>query len=129
MLNLKFIQENPELVITKLKKKHFDASVIVQQITELSLKKNDIQSNADQCKAEMNKISKEIGLLMRDGKTNEVQAAKDKIEISEEARNMAKTTEISPERLEQIRNRIDSKFYSSAEVLSKVADKILKEIK
>lgn len=61
--------------------------------------------------------------------SNEVQAAKDKIEISEEARNMAKTTEISPERLEQIRNRIDSKFYSSAEVLSKVADKILKEIK
>ena len=34
MLNLKFIQENPELVIAKLKKKHFDASAIVMQITE-----------------------------------------------------------------------------------------------
>lgn len=76
MLNLKFIQENPELVIAKLKKKNFDASSIVQQITELSVKKNEIQSTADQNKAEMNRISKEIGLLMRDGKTEEAQAAK-----------------------------------------------------
>ena len=76
MLNLKFIQENPELIITKLKKKNFDASSIVQQITQLSGKKNEIQNNADQCKAEMNKISKEIGLLMRDGKTDEAETAK-----------------------------------------------------
>lgn len=76
MLNLKFIQENPELVIAKLKKKNFDASSIVQQITELSVKKNEIQATADQTKAEMNRISKEIGLLMRDGKTDEAQAAK-----------------------------------------------------
>ncbi|HEY3372914.1 MAG TPA: serine--tRNA ligase [Prolixibacteraceae bacterium] len=76
MLNLKFIQENPELIVSKLKKKNFDAHAIVQQITELSGKKNEIQNQADQCKAEMNKISKEIGLLMRDGKTDEAQAAK-----------------------------------------------------
>jgi len=76
MLNLKFIQENPEVVIEKLKKKHFDASAIVQQITALSAKKNEIQASADQNKAEMNKISKEIGLLMRDGKNEEAQAAK-----------------------------------------------------
>ena len=78
MLNLKFIQENPELVITKLKKKHFDATDIVQQITGLSVKKNEIQANADQCKAEMNRISKEVGLLMRDGKTEEANAAKNR---------------------------------------------------
>jgi seryl-tRNA synthetase len=78
MLNLKFIQENPELVIAKLKKKHFNASEIVVQITGLSVKKNEIQANADQCKAEMNKISKEVGLLMRDGKTDEANAAKNR---------------------------------------------------
>src|SRR5450759_3880822 len=76
MLNLKFIQENPELVITKLKKKNFDASAIVQQIVELSGKKNEIQNKADQCKAEMNKISKEVGFLMRDGKVDEANTAK-----------------------------------------------------
>ncbi len=78
MLNLKFIQENQELVIAKLKKKNFDASVIVQQITGLSVKKNEIQASADQSKAEMNKISKEVGLLMRAGKNDEAQIAKNR---------------------------------------------------
>ncbi|HZL09395.1 MAG TPA: serine--tRNA ligase [Prolixibacteraceae bacterium] len=78
MLNLKFIQENPELVITKLKKKNFDASEIVQQINSLSVKKNEIQASADQCKSEMNKISKEVGSLMREGKTDEAQVAKNR---------------------------------------------------
>lgn len=76
MLNLKFIQENPELVIAKLKKKHFDASAIVQQITALSAKKNEIQATADKNKAEMNRISKEVGSLMREGKKEEAEAAK-----------------------------------------------------
>lgn len=76
MLNLKFIQENPEMVIAKLKKKHFDASEIVQQITALSAKKNEIQATADRNKAEMNKISKEVGILMREGKKEEAEAAK-----------------------------------------------------
>jgi seryl-tRNA synthetase len=61
MLNLKFIQENPELVITKLKKKNFDATDIVGKITELYLQKNQLQNKADQAKAEMNKISGEVG--------------------------------------------------------------------
>lgn len=73
MLNLKFIQENPELVVSKLKKKHFDAAGIVQQITGLSVQKNEIQAKADQLKAEMNKISKEIGLLMQSGKKDEAE--------------------------------------------------------
>ena len=52
---------------------------------------------------------------------------KDKIEISAEGRTMA-TTELSSERLEQIRNRINSNFYNSNEVLSKVTDKVLSDI-
>ncbi|HLN74128.1 MAG: serine--tRNA ligase [Methylococcaceae bacterium] len=78
MLNLKFIQENPELVVAKLKKKHFDAAAIVQQITGLSTRKNETQAKADQLKAEMNKISKEIGLLMRDGNKDQAEAAKNR---------------------------------------------------
>jgi len=78
MLNLKFIQENPELIILKLKKKNFNASEIVKQITGLSVRKNEIQASADQFKAEMNKISKEVGVLMREGKTGEAEAAKNR---------------------------------------------------
>jgi seryl-tRNA synthetase len=76
MLNLKFIQENPELVITKLKKKNFDATDIVGKITELYLQKNQLQNKADQAKAEMNKISGEVGSLMRQGKKEEAEIAK-----------------------------------------------------
>ncbi|KAF0237896.1 MAG: seryl-tRNA [Prolixibacteraceae bacterium] len=76
MLNLKFIQDNPELVIAKLKRKHFDAAGIVNQITELYRQKNQLQNKADQGKAEMNKISGEVGLLMRQGKKEEAEIAK-----------------------------------------------------
>ncbi|NQU51686.1 MAG: serine--tRNA ligase [Bacteroidetes bacterium] len=76
MLNLKFIQDNPELVIEKLKRKNFDASEIVSTIIDLYRQKNILQSEADQAKSEMNKISKEIGLLFREGKAEEANAAK-----------------------------------------------------
>ena len=48
MLNLKFIQDNPELVIEKLKRKNFDASGIVENIIELYRQKNKLQGQADQ---------------------------------------------------------------------------------
>ena len=76
MLNLKFIQDNPKLVIEKLKIKNFDASQIVNNIIGLYSQKNMLQKQADDAKAEMNKISKEIGMLFREGKTKDANAAK-----------------------------------------------------
>jgi seryl-tRNA synthetase len=77
MLNLRFIQENPELVIKKLQKKNFDASAIVGRIIDLYKRKNEIQAKADQVKAGLNKLSKEIGVLLREGKTTEANEAKE----------------------------------------------------
>jgi seryl-tRNA synthetase len=76
MLNLKFIQDNPELVIEKLKRKNFDASEVVSTIIDLYRLKNILQGQADLAKSEMNKISKEIGMLFREGKAEEANAAK-----------------------------------------------------
>ena len=76
MLNIKFIQENPGFVVEKLKLKNFDASEIVSTIISLYQQKNKLQSEADNAKAEMNKISKEIGLLFKEGKNDEANAAK-----------------------------------------------------
>ncbi|MBN2637293.1 MAG: serine--tRNA ligase [Prolixibacteraceae bacterium] len=76
MLNLKFIQDNPDLVVEKLKKKNFDASGIVAEIVDLYQQKNKLQNQSDQAKAEMNKISGEVGLLMRQGKKEEAENAK-----------------------------------------------------
>ncbi len=76
MLNLKFIQDHPEVVIEKLKKKNFDAAEIVGSIVDLYRRKNEAQKKADQAKAEMNQLSKEIGNLFREGKKEEAGAAK-----------------------------------------------------
>ncbi len=76
MLNLKFIQDSPGEVIEKLKKRNFDASEIVGSIADLYRRKNEAQQMAEQAKAEMNVISKEIGQLFREGKTAEADAAK-----------------------------------------------------
>jgi len=78
MLTLRFIQDNPQLVIKKLKVKNFDASEIVGDIISLYERKNQAQQNADQAKAEMNKLSKEIGILYREGKTEEANQAKER---------------------------------------------------
>ncbi len=52
---------------------------------------------------------------------------KDRIEISVEARDIAKT-ELGSQRLEEIKQKLQSKYYDREEVLSKVAAAILKEI-
>ncbi len=76
MLNLKFIQDHPEVVIEKLKRKNFNAEDIVNNIVDLYRQKNEAQQKAEQAKAEMNRISKEIGILFREGKKDEADAAK-----------------------------------------------------
>jgi len=78
MLSLKFIQENPELVIERLAVKHFDAREIVQQVLALYQKRNENQIESEGCKAEMNQLSKEIGLLFKEGKTEEAGKAKER---------------------------------------------------
>ena len=78
MLSLKFIQENPELVIERLAIKHFDAREIVQQVLALYQKRNEYQIESDGCKAEMNQLSKEIGLLFKEGKAEEANKAKER---------------------------------------------------
>lgn len=55
------------------------------------------------------------------------QDQKDKIQISTEARDLAKT-DLTPQRLEEIRSKLNSKFYDSDEVLKKVVEKILPEV-
>lgn len=77
MLNLKFIQNHPDLVIEKLKRKNFDASGIVAHILDLYNRQKKMQGMADEAKAEMNRTAKEIGNLFRAGKKEEANAAKE----------------------------------------------------
>lgn len=53
---------------------------------------------------------------------------KDKIEISSAARDLAKS-DMASKKLEEIKQKIANKFYDSEEVINKIADAILKELK
>jgi seryl-tRNA synthetase len=72
MLTLKYITENTEEVITRLAKKHFDGKDIIAQVIELDNARKTAQVQTETASAEMNAISKEIGIVMRnDGKLEE----------------------------------------------------------
>lgn len=78
MLTLKFIQENSDLIIDRLKVKNFDATEIINQVIEQNNLRKETQVKVDQLKAEMNKLSKEIGNLFKEKKIDEANAAKEK---------------------------------------------------
>jgi len=72
MLTLKYITENTNEVIARLAKKHFDGTAIIAQVIELDNARKAAQVQAETASAEMNAISKEIGIIMRnDGKLEE----------------------------------------------------------
>ncbi|ASB48818.1 serine--tRNA ligase [Alkalitalea saponilacus] len=77
MLTLKQIQDNKQEVIERLKIKNFDAVNIVDQIIELDNKRKSTQTEADNLQAEMNRLSKSIGQLFKEGKAEEANQAKE----------------------------------------------------
>ncbi|MCU4155294.1 serine--tRNA ligase [Carboxylicivirga sp. A043] len=76
MLTLKFIQDNKDLVVERLKIKNFDASGIVNAIIDLDNKRKATQVEAESFQQEMNALSKEIGQLFKSGKAEEANQAK-----------------------------------------------------
>ena len=80
MLDIKFVRENPELVKENIKKKFQDEKLpLVDEAIELDAKKRSLQQEADDLKAERNKISKQIGALMSQGKKEEAEAVKKQV--------------------------------------------------
>ncbi len=78
MLELNVIKENPEFIIERLSVKNFDAATIVDQIIQIDKTRRDAKSRLDQVNAEMNQISKEIGILFQNGKKDEAVALKER---------------------------------------------------
>jgi len=78
MLTLRFIQENRDFIIERLKIKNFDATKITGQILALDKERRSTQAAMDDHKAELNKLSKEIGKLFKNGKVEEATEVKEK---------------------------------------------------
>ena len=80
MIDIKLIRENSDIVKENIKKKFQDEKLpLVDEVKELDEKSRSLQTEGDNLKAEKNKLSKSIGLLMRDGKKDEAESVKKQI--------------------------------------------------
>jgi seryl-tRNA synthetase len=89
MLTLALIRENKEYVIERLKVKNFDAKELIDQILEIDIALRKNQVDLESRKNEMNLISKNIGLLFQQGKTEEANRSKEKtVSLKEEIKEL-----------------------------------------
>ncbi|WP_304340250.1 serine--tRNA ligase [Metaclostridioides mangenotii] len=80
MLDLRFVRENPDIVKENIKKKFQDNKLsLVDEVIALDLELRAIKPQADELRADRNKISKEIGSLMSQGKKDEAEEMKKKV--------------------------------------------------
>ena len=78
MLTINLIREKKDFIIERLKVKNFKAEEIIAKVLELDTSRRDIQSKSDMLQGEMNRISKEIGNLMKAGNKSAAEEAKEK---------------------------------------------------
>ena len=85
MLTLKLISEETERVIKGLEKKHFKgAKDAVEKVLETDKRRREAQQKLDKNKQEANSMSRQIGMLMKNGKTQEAEEVKAKVAVYKE---------------------------------------------
>lgn len=103
MLQVNFLRENKERVLQGLQKRNFKQLDLVDEAISVDDERKKFQFELDQNLAEMNKISKEIGILMKDGKKEEAEAAKSKTaEFKENSQNLQQNLKETEARLLEI---------------------------
>ncbi len=101
MIDIKFLRENPEVVKENIKKKFQDGKLpLVDEVIELDRESRKTQQEADDLRANRNKISKEIGALMKQGKKEE--AEQKKAEVAAGAKRLAELEEKETQLQEKI---------------------------
>ncbi len=90
MLTIKLINEKTEEVIKGLEKKHFKgAKKAIEEVLELDKERRSAQNELDKKLSELNSLSKSIGSLMKEGKKEEAETAKNKVnELKESAKSL-----------------------------------------
>ena len=97
MLDIKFLRENPEIVKQNIKNKFQDKKLpLVDEVIELDKRNREIKGEVEALRADKNKLSKQIGGLMKEGKKEEAEAIKAQVsagnaridELSEEEKKV-----------------------------------------
>ena len=114
MIDIRLIRENKELVKENIKKKFQDHKLpLVDEVYDLDIQFREAKQEADQLRAEKNKKSAEIGLLMRDGKKDEAEKIKNEV---------AKTNDIIAE-LEEKEVNLEAEIKKRMMVIPNIMDK------
>ena len=101
MIDIKFLRENPDVVKENIKKKFQDDKLpLVDEVIELDTKRRATQTEADEIKANKNKISKQIGALMAQGKKEEAEEVKK--QVAEGAAKLAELEKTQAELEEKV---------------------------
>jgi len=113
MLDIKFLRENPDVVKENIKNKFQDSKLpMVDEVIELDAKKRECQQEADALRANRNKISKQIGALMAQGKKEEAEEVKKEV-----AANAQRLSE-----LEVLEKELDEKILNIMYVIPNIID-------
>ena len=105
MLDIKFVRETPDIVKQNIKNKFQDEKlVLVDEVLKLDQENRDIKQEVEALRANRNKISKQIGALMAQGKKEEAEAVKK--QVTENAARMAELDEREKVVEEEIRKRM-----------------------
>ena len=89
MLTLNLIRENSQRIIERLKVRNIDPGPVVNDILKLDESRRKLQGDVNARQNEMNTLSKSIGILFREGKTEEAEKAKTRTgEIKEQIKNL-----------------------------------------
>lgn len=105
MLQIAFIRENQEKVITALAKRNMDAKELVQQVVALDENRRSVQAEMDNALSEANKLSKDIGDLMKSGEKAKAEILKLK------NTSLKETSKAAAEKLEVLTNDLTQKLY------------------
>ena len=105
MIDIKFLRENPDVVRENIKKKFQDEKLpLVDEVIKLDEQRRTNQQEADEIRAHKNKISKEIGALMAQGKKDEAMALKE--EVAKEAKRLEELEENQKKLDEEVTNKM-----------------------
>ena len=102
MLDIRFIRENPEIVKQNIRNKFQDSKLpLVDEVIELEAETRRTIQEANDLRAEKNRLSKQIGVLMAHGQREEAEATKKK--VAESAARLSELEKAEPELEEKIR--------------------------
>ncbi len=105
MIDIKFLKENPEIVKQNIKNKFQDRKLaLVDEVIELDRESRAVQTEANNVRATRNKLSKQIGALMGQGKREEAEAVK--AQVTDATANLSALEAKEAELAEEIRRRM-----------------------